>query len=414
MNPAEQANWLGHEGPLNRPPQGLLVVSHVVHYRHEGRLFAYGPYAREIDIWADLFPQTVIASPCRDAPPPGDCLPFSRPNITIVPQWETGGTTLRAKLAQVLALPALAWDLGRAMRRADAIHVRCPGNLGLLGAILAPLFSHRLVAKYAGQWGDYVGEARTVRFQKALLKSPWWRGPVTVYGRWPGQPPHVVPFFTSIMTAEQAARAWSVATSRVPGDVCRVLYVGRLSGGKNVDVLLTAIAELGRRSIPCHCTIVGDGPQRPSLETQVAQLGLQDRVELVGAVAHEQVLDYYERADVLVLVSETEGWPKAIAEGMAFGLVCIGSDRGLIPEMLGEGRGLVVPSRDAEALVEALGRVAADPAGFDSMRLRAAQWARQFSLEGLRAALGQLLSTHWGTPVGPDRPDGRDAGGSPR
>src|SRR5438874_10710117 len=170
----------------------LVVVSHVVHYRVGETLFAYGPYAREIDIWADLFPEVVIAAPCRREVPPADCLPFTRRNIAVAAQREEGGDTVRAKLAQILALPALTLGLARVLRDADAVHVRCPGNLGLIGAVIAPLFSRRLVAKYAGQWDGYRGEPLAVRLQRWLLSSRWWRGPVTVYGRWPNQPRHVV------------------------------------------------------------------------------------------------------------------------------------------------------------------------------------------------------------------------------
>jgi len=72
----------------------LLITSHVIHYRHQGRLYAYGPYAREIDQWADLFAEVEIASPCRQQEPPGDCLPFERANISIAGcacSWTTSG-----------------------------------------------------------------------------------------------------------------------------------------------------------------------------------------------------------------------------------------------------------------------------------------------------------------------------------
>lgn len=85
----------------------LLIVSHVLHYQYEGQLYAYGPYAREIDIWADLFPQVIIAAPCREAPPPGDAVAFTRSNISIAPQPESGGDALLAKAAQVAELPVL-------------------------------------------------------------------------------------------------------------------------------------------------------------------------------------------------------------------------------------------------------------------------------------------------------------------
>ncbi|HVG35707.1 MAG TPA: glycosyltransferase [Pyrinomonadaceae bacterium] len=377
----------------------LLIVSAAVHYRHEGRLYAYGPYVREIDIWADLFEQVKVAAPCRLEQPPGDCLPFARSNIDVLEQLETGGDDLRAKLKQILALPWLMWGLMKAMRGAEAIHVRCPGNLGLLGIMLAPLFSRHLVAKYAGQWTGYPGEPLTVGWQRALLRSRWWRGPVTVYGDWPDQPAHIVPFFTSILTDDQLVRARTSARNKKFSGPARVLYVGRLYEGKNVEVLIAALGELKRQGITLCCDLVGDGPLRHALEAQVDALGLRNDVRFVGAVEFEQVLKAYEQSDILVLASENEGWPKSLAEAMAFGLVCIGSDRGLMPWMLGEGRGIVVAPGDASALAHALRNVAGSGAACREMSERAAPWAQSYSLEGLREALRELFAAHWKVSV---------------
>ena len=386
----------------------LLIVSHVTHYRHEGRLYAYGPYAREIDVWADLFPQVTIAAPLRAETPPADAAAFSKRNLAILPQKETGGATWRAKVEQLLSLPALVWGLTRAMRGAEAIHVRCPGNLGLLGAVMAPLFSRYLVAKYAGQWNGYPREARTVRLQRAILRSRWWRGPVTVYGQWPHQPPHIVPFFTSIMTRRQMERARRAATGKTPGNPLRVLYVGRLSTSKRVDTLLAALQRLKSDGLPIKCKIVGDGEQRAALEAQVEETGLKGCVKFAGAVNFDQVLGYYERNDVLVLVSETEGWPKAIAEGMAFGLVCIGANQGMVSQMLDQGRGLLVPTGDVAALETVLRRLNSVPGDYADMSQRAAAWAQQYTLESLQEALRHLLESRWhvrlGSPFHQDPP----------
>ncbi|MCA2994748.1 MAG: hypothetical protein ING97_07360, partial [Gemmatimonas sp.] len=71
----------------------LAIVSHVVHYQHDGRLFAYGPYAREIDVWASLFPEVVIVSPLRHAPPPADAAPLGARNVAVRAFPESGGTS---------------------------------------------------------------------------------------------------------------------------------------------------------------------------------------------------------------------------------------------------------------------------------------------------------------------------------
>jgi glycosyltransferase involved in cell wall biosynthesis len=174
----------------------------------------------------------------------------------------------------------------------------------------------------------------------------------------------------------------------------RVLYVGRLSAAKNVNVLISAIATLRAEGVPLRCVIVGEGPRRPALEAQVSSLNLSDCVSFAGGVDFARVLDFYEEAEVLVLASETEGWPKAITEGMAFGLICIGSDRGLVPEILGDGRGIVVPPGDSSALTTAIRKIAEAPQDFQTMRTRAADWTKKHSLESLQLALKELLA-HW-------------------
>jgi glycosyltransferase involved in cell wall biosynthesis len=160
------------------------------------------------------------------------------------------------------------------------------------------------------------------------------------------------------------------------------------------------MAKLSEQNFQIHCDIVGDGPERPALEAQAADLGLRNCVKFAGGVDFERVLDFYEQAHVLVLVSETEGWPKAIAEAMAFGLICIGSNRGLIPEMLGEGRGILVPPGDVGALTEALRQIAKDPQKYQPVRARAAAWAQKYSLENLREALRELLTERWQVAIG--------------
>lgn len=387
------------ETERSRFHQKLVIVSHVVHYRAAGRIYAYSPYAREIEIWADLFDEILIAAPSREEEPPGDCALIDRSNVLVAPQRELGGETLAAKIKLVAAVPVIAWELCQAIRQGDAVHVRCPGNIGLLGSILAPLFSDRLVAKFAGQWNGSPKEASTVRFQRFVLGSRWWRGPVTVYGRWPNQPPHITPFFNSALTKAQLDRARPAISRRSSNELRHVLFTGRLSRAKNVDVLLEALGQLRSEGIAFTATIAGEGPQLAALEKLSADLGLSDVVEFTGGVSFERVIELLERSGILVLASETEGWPKAIVEAMAFGLVTIGSQIGLVPEIMGEGRGLMVQPRDTKALTATLRNVLTSPEQYSEMRTRAAEWASHYSIESLRESLRSLLAESWSLPI---------------
>ncbi len=377
------------------PIKRLLVVSHVVHYRHNDRLYAYGPYAREIDIWADLFQELVIASPCRDEEPPGDCLPFTRPQITIDPMPETGGHSVTAKLKQLVMLPLMVLRLCRSMWKADAIHVRGPGNLGLLGTLFAPIFSRYRVAKWAGQWNGFENERFILWLQRALLRSRWWNAPVTVYGKWPEQPAHVHAFFTSMMTADQVEVAKQVASKKRIELPLRVLFSGRLAPEKRISALLDAAQLAVAQGVPLELTVVGDGPERDRLEQQTRELGLKDIVSFQGAVSFDENLSWYQWANCLVLPSKhSEGWPKVIAEAMCHGLICIAVEHGQLPAMLKE-RGILLPNGTPEELADALNQIASDPDRFSPQMVAASTWACQYSLEGLRDAIETLLKEQW-------------------
>lgn len=384
----------------------LVIVSHVVHYEWEDALWAYGPYLLEIDEWAKLFTEVTIASPLKVGQPANDALPFQSNNIRISPIAEISAPDNHSLLKKTRNAMLAARQLMAVIKKADCVHVRCPGNLGLLGVLSVPLFGKRRIAKYAGQWPDYPGEGFSYRLQKWLLRSKWWNAPVTVYGNWPNQPSHVLPFFTSILSNGDISKAVLAAQNKQLHCPHRVLFVGRLSRPKNTHILIESLGRLKDIGFCFECRIVGEGAERKSLERQVSRLGLDSEVMFLGGIPYESVLNQYEWGDVLVLASETEGWPKALTEGMVFGLVCIGSNRGLVPQILAEGRGRLVEPGDVDDLTEKLKEVFESPDAFSRLSREAAAWAQQYSLDGLRAGIRDILIREWHLPMDSLRANG--------
>ncbi len=374
----------------------LLVVSHVVHHQVGGRIAAYTPYAAEIDEWANRFQEVVVACPVSTSRWPDDCSEIRAPNLSLAAVVEAGGESMAAKVRQALLVPLMCIQLLRQMRSADVIHVRCPGNLGLLGVVLAPLLRKPRIAKYAGQWDDYVGEPWSFRLQRVILGSRWWAAPVTVYGRRPQDRDHVVDFFSSAMTDEEADAGLRVAEARhrQQGRL-RVLFVGRLSRQKHAEVVIEAVAALRGEGLDVEARIIGDGPEKDRLVALSQQLQVADVVELPGALDMADVLAEYATSDTLVLASETEGFPKAAIEAMSFGLVVVGSDIGRLREFLADGRGHTVPPGDTAAVIDALRAVAADPALADAAGRAAAAFARNYTLEALGDGIERILDERW-------------------
>lgn len=139
----------------------------------------------------------------------------------------------------------------------------------------------------------------------------------------------------------------------------RLLAVGRLDAQKGFDLLLDALARV-RKSEPWELVIVGDGPERGSLQSQAARLGLGEAVHWVGAV--ENPFPYYRWADVVLLPSRYEGFPNVLLEAMAVGRAVVACDCRTGPRELTDGGrlGLLVPVGDTDALAAAILRIGLD------------------------------------------------------
>ena len=163
---------------------------------------------------------------------------------------------------------------------------------------------------------------------------------------------------------------WLVANeSRIPGDevlsaveidagndkAATLIYVGRLTGEKGVDVLLRALAQL-----PQVCLrIVGDGPLRPHLEKLARRLAIETRVHFAGWQPwNREFLKRIRGHLALVLPSYTEGLGLVLLEAMSQGVPVVGSAVGGVPEIVQhEVTGLLVPPGNVEALAGAIERL---------------------------------------------------------
>ena len=162
-----------------------------------------------------------------------------------------------------------------------------------------------------------------------------------------------------------------------------VLFVGRLSPEKGVDVLLTAM-----RSIPGtpRLVIAGDGPLKAEFERHAAQAGIQ--AEFTGWVAPDALPALMSRAHVQVVPSRSEPQGVVVIEALATGTPVIGARVGGIPEMVSDGEtGWLVAPNDPAALRAAISEALTDRERVATMRERARSSAERFSVRRLPEAL---------------------------
>jgi len=122
-----------------------------------------------------------------------------------------------------------------------------------------------------------------------------------------------------------------------------VLSVGRLDEQKGFVDLIEAFATLGDVAKQWQLVVLGEGPQRRILADKIAELGLEDCVQLPGWAGN--IAQWYRRADLFVLSSHFEGFPNALLEAMGHSLPCIAYDCPTGPaDLIGDGcSGYLVP-----------------------------------------------------------------------
>ncbi|MGA2965645.1 MAG: glycosyltransferase [Terriglobales bacterium] len=113
-----------------------------------------------------------------------------------------------------------------------------------------------------------------------------------------------------------------------------LLSVGRLQRVKNHRFLIQACGTLRDQGLDFICWIVGEGPERPALERQIASLGLQGRVYLVGHRPRTELPGYYRYADLVVMTSQSEGIPVVLMEAMAHEKLVLAPAITGIPELV--------------------------------------------------------------------------------
>ncbi len=182
----------------------------------------------------------------------------------------------------------------------------------------------------------------------------------------------------------------------------RILSVGRLVEKKGFPTLLAACALLRDRGVGFRCDIVGDGPLRATLTTQIAALGLSAQVALLGPRPQSEVRQLLATARVFALAAQREGdggsdnLPTVLMEAMAAAVPVVSTRVAGIPEMVVEGEtGHLVAEQDAPAFADALALFLADAALAEQMGKSGRRRAEEkFAVAQTSATLANLLASH--------------------
>jgi glycosyltransferase involved in cell wall biosynthesis len=159
----------------------------------------------------------------------------------------------------------------------------------------------------------------------------------------------------------------------------RIVFAGRFMEQKNPLQIVMTLADL--KDLPWHCVMIGDGPLMPDIKKMVAEYGLQERFILTGWITPEQVLDWFDKSDILFMPSLSEGLPVVGVQALAKGLAIVVNKIGGFVDIVDDGEnGFLVDLASPSQFSSGLRKLLSDKSYLQQFREASLKKAVQFDL----------------------------------
>ena len=382
----------------------LCIVSFKECWQDEsGAWCSYGGFPLQMAADASLFDTTTMIIE-RGRPRPGG-IPLSGAT-EIIPLRSPRGADLRRKISVLAGLPYYVGTIATHIRKADVVHVPAPGDMPLLGMLIALFFRKRLIVRYGSSWVTTSQTTLTHKLTRACMRRfAGGRNVMLATGEGRGAPAKGLRWVFATALSRSELDAIRPSLDRGLAQPPRLVYAGRLSSEKGVAVLIRAIALLrdeGFHPLPV-VMLVGDGPERRALEDLVAELGCSEWVRFAGHCNRRDLSWHLMNADICVQPSRTEGFSKAWLDAMAHGLPVLASNVGAAAAVVGEGednaRGWLVPPEDEQALAEALRHAIGRPRDWPALRRRCRAYVESRTLEAWAGQIADACAAQWNLSI---------------
>ncbi|SHG99865.1 Glycosyltransferase involved in cell wall bisynthesis [Flavobacterium fluvii] len=379
----------------------FVIITHVPHIVEQNHYFAYAPYVREMNIWIKQVDKVILVAPESNSRKTPIDIKYHHENIEFIAVEGFDVLGLKAVFDSIFKIPGICWNIYSAMQKADHIHLRCPGNMGLLASLIQILFPKKIkTAKYAGNWDPKSKQPLSYKLQKWILSNTFLTRnmQVLVYGKWEGSSKNIKPFFTA--TYHEVDKL-PIVPKNLQQQICFV-FVGTLVSGKNPLYAIQLVEALCQKGHNVALSLYGEGAERNKLEQYIVENKLDDIISLEGNQTHEMVRKAYEQSHFVILPSESEGWPKAVAEGMFWGCVPVATPVSCVPFMLDYGnRGILLEMTrehssnwrsNLEKDAYQLELVLKNEIDCQGKSQKASDWSRKYTLDVFEDEIEKLLT----------------------
>ena len=364
--------------PKYLPKQSkLTVISDTAMSGIPAKPAAFEPVVREIDQLASGFKSVDWMGYMRFSSSPANHKIPTSENIKMIGVHATGGNNFKNKISILTHLPRYLSRILYLIKNNNIVYTRGPSVPALL-AILVSFFIKKKVYlhKYAGSWNlEHV--PLFYALQRWLLKKQK-RGHAIVSIALENDSGHTISLNNPCLTKDDIQNGFLAMKEKDYTNGFRICFAGQCVPTKGIFKLLDTINILADDTMFAGCTIVGNGDEnelRSHLNHQANQI-----TTFSGVLSRQDLNQIYAESHFILLPSQSEGFPKVLAEAAAFGCVPITANLpGFDKIIKNEVDGILLDDLSTENIYEKLTVAWADQSKMKKIANQAHQWSKEFS-----------------------------------
>lgn len=369
-----------------RQKKSLLIISDTPVIVKEGVFYVFEPTLNEIEGISSMFSNIVWRTYLRGGTVSGNLREIQAPSIKIQPlNFRRGGNTFLKKIRVLITTPIQFYLIVRNILNADVVHTRGPSVPALLTIIYSFFDSSRTYwHKYAGNWVE-PNSPLAYKFQRWLLnKLNKPNVVITINGHWPG-------LHTGFRTYENPCINESVLAENLRnGNVreydtkLKVCFVGSLDENKGAIRLAKVLLDPEFSQSVEGVWFIGDGEQKDLL----VDISRRSHIpfNICGFMSRRQIFEeIYSQCHILILPSESEGFPKVVAEAAAHFCIPVVTGMSSLDQYINSGvNGYLLPDASEESIKQALRIIISNQNSLKRVAQKAFELSRQFTYERFR------------------------------
>jgi len=313
-------------------PRLLIVSDTAIAKTASGEIVGFEPVVREIENFSYLFSKiTWIGYDYSYENSRRNMRSPSGVEIEYIFLPRTGGRTLWKKFEVLINMFPIMLRVYSEIKKHDVIHSRAP-SMPAFWAIVVSLFDAQRTFwhKYAGSWVDN-DAAPFYKLQRFLLKYAK-KSCVTINGKWPNQEEHILSFENPCLTDREYAQATDSISKKTFSGKFEFCFIGNLNDAKGVGKIIKALNGLKNDRIgTIH--FIGDGEKRSEYENAIRYFNAR----FYGFLPRKDIEALLPNMHFLLLPSDSEGFPKVVAEASAYGVIPVVSSVSSIPQYIKDG-----------------------------------------------------------------------------